>query len=83
MKDTNASGRHLLETGGRFLGHTIAVAVGFVLMIVGIGMGVTMVLLPIGVPLGLTGLLLFVWGLCFAAPRSRHQGQEPHRAESL
>ena len=69
MKDTHASNRHLLETGERFLGHTIAVVAGLALMIVGLGMGVTMVLLPIGLPLGLAGLLLLMWGLWFAAPR--------------
>jgi hypothetical protein len=69
MRDVHASNRHLLETSERFVGHTIAVVVGFVLMIVGLGMGVTMVLLPIGLPLGLGGLVLFAWGLCYAAPR--------------
>lgn len=69
MKYADGSNRHLLESSERFLGHTIAVVVGFVLMIVGLGMGVTMVLLPIGLPLGLGGLVLFAWGMCFAAPR--------------
>jgi hypothetical protein len=55
--------RHLVERGEQFLGHTLAVALGFVLMIVGLAMGVTMVLLPLGVPVGLVGLLIFVWGL--------------------
>ncbi len=68
MWNAHASDRHLLQTGERFLGHTIAVVAGFVLMIVGLAMGVTMVLLPIGLPLGLGGLVLFLWGLCFAAP---------------
>jgi hypothetical protein len=63
MRDDHASVRHLVETGERFLGHTLAVVVGFVLMVVGLAMGVTMVLLPIGIPLGLVGLLLFLWGL--------------------
>jgi hypothetical protein len=68
MKNAHASPRHRLEMGERFLGHTIAVVVGLVLMIVGLGMGVTMVLLPLGLPLGLAGLLLCMWGLFFAAP---------------
>jgi hypothetical protein len=71
MKDVHASDRHLLQTGERFLGHTLAVVAGLVLMIVGVGMGVTMVLLPIGLPLGLAGLLLCVWGLVWAAPSRR------------
>ena len=76
MKDTNASGRHLLETGERVLGHTIAVVVGLVFMIAGMGMGVTMVLLPIGVPLGIAGLLLFLWGFYFANPNKQTSGTE-------
>src|SRR5215472_16442307 len=71
MKTEHASGRHLLQTGERFLGHTIAVLVGLMLMIVGLALGVTMVALPIGIPVGLGGLLLFIWGLCFAAPRTQ------------
>ena len=71
MKTDHDSGRHLLETGERFLGHTVAVLVGLMLMIVGLAMGVTMVALPIGIPVGLGGLLLFIWGLCFAAPRTQ------------
>ena len=71
MKTEHASGRHLLQIGERVLGHTIAVLVGLMLMIVGLAMGVTMVALPIGIPVGLGGLLLFIWGLCFAAPRTQ------------
>jgi len=68
MKDTDPSNRHLLKTGERFIGHTIAVVLGVLLMIVGLGLGVTMVALPIGLPLGLGGLLLCMWGLYWAAP---------------
>jgi len=71
MKEAHASARHLVEMGERFLAHAIAVAMGFVLMIVGMGMGVTMVFLPIGLPLGLAGVLLFLWGLVSAAPRKQ------------
>jgi hypothetical protein len=57
-----------METGGRFLGHAVAVALGLVLMIVGLALGVTMVLLPIGLPVGFAGLFVVMWGLCVAAP---------------
>jgi hypothetical protein len=60
----------MLKTTERLLGHAIAVVVGVVLMIAGLGMGVTMVLLPIGIPLGLGGVLLCLWGLFYAGPRS-------------
>jgi hypothetical protein len=48
--------------------------VGFALMMVGLGLGVTMVLLPIGLPMGLVGLLLFLWGLSSTSPRGQTQG---------
>jgi hypothetical protein len=45
------------------LGHVAIAVVGFVMMIVGLAMGVTMVLLPVGVVVGLLGLLIFSGGL--------------------
>jgi hypothetical protein len=71
MKAIHVSGRQLLKSGERFVGHSLAVIVGIVLMFVGIGMGVTIVLLPVGIPLGLFGLLLMLWGLFSTAPRSQ------------
>jgi hypothetical protein len=41
----------------------VAVALGFVLMIVGLAMGVTMVLLPVGIVVGLLGVALLVSGM--------------------
>jgi hypothetical protein len=43
--------------------HSAAIFVGFVLMVLGLGMGVTMVLLPVGLVVGLIGVLIFVGGL--------------------
>jgi hypothetical protein len=48
---------------GHFLGHAAAVVLGFVLIIVGLAMGVTMVLLPAGVVIGLVGVALVVGGV--------------------
>ena len=56
-------GRRLLEKGEQVLGHVVAVAIGFVLMVVGLGLGVTMIMLPVGLVVGLVGVGLFVWGL--------------------
>ncbi len=42
--------------------HTLAIAVGFVLMILGLGLSVTMIMLPVGLVVGLAGLALFVAG---------------------
>jgi hypothetical protein len=69
MKSEHGSAGHLLETGERILGHTIAIVLGIILMAVGLALSVTMVLLPIGLPVGLGGVLLFALGL-----RQRAQG---------
>jgi hypothetical protein len=55
--------RHVLTMAGHFLGHVAAVILGFVLIIVGLAMGVTMVLLPAGVVIGLLGVALVVGGV--------------------
>jgi uncharacterized oligopeptide transporter (OPT) family protein len=62
MFETKSTGKELAKGFGRFFGHSVAIIVGMILMIVGLGMGVSMVLLPVGVPLGLAGLLIFLWG---------------------
>ncbi len=45
------------------LGHIVAVIVGFVMMVVGLGLGVTMIMLPVGIVIGLAGVALFIGGL--------------------
>ena len=55
--------RRLLEIGGLVLGHVAAVAIGFVMMVIGLGLGVTMIMLPVGLAIGLLGVGIFVWGL--------------------
>jgi hypothetical protein len=71
---------HEFVTGAkRFVGHVIAIALGLVLMIAGVAMGVTLVLLPIGIPLGLVGLLLFIWGL-FGWSREKNAVVPPGRS---
>ena len=57
---------HLI-TRRRLLGaleHILAIVVGFILMIIGLGLGVTMIMLPVGLVLGLIGLALFIGGIC-------------------
>lgn len=39
--------------------------VGSILMILGLGLGVTMMLLPVGLAIGLIGVLTFVTGLTY------------------
>lgn len=59
---TTSTARRLAATGGRLLGHIVAIVLGLVLIFTGIALGVTMVMLPVGIPLGLTGLMLLLWG---------------------
>ena len=67
MNDNGPAGRRFGELVGRFFGHSAAIIAGLVMMIAGLGLGVTLVALPIGIMVGLGGLLLFLWGL-FAFP---------------
>ena len=43
--------------------HAAFMIVGFVLMVVGLALGITMIMLPVGVVLGLLGFAMFVGGL--------------------
>jgi hypothetical protein len=56
-------GRELAKGAGLVVAHVLAIVTGLILMITGLGMGVSIVLLPIGIPVGLVGLLVFLWGL--------------------
>jgi hypothetical protein len=54
-------------TRRRILGvfeHMLAIVVGFVLMILGLGLSVTMIMLPVGLVVGLAGLGMFIAGTC-------------------
>jgi hypothetical protein len=44
--------------------HLAAIIIGFVLMVVGLALGVTIIMLPVGLVIGLVGLALFVGGIC-------------------
>jgi hypothetical protein len=46
-----------------FVEHTLTVLVGFVLMVIGLALGVTMIMLPVGLVIGLVGVAMFVSGL--------------------
>jgi hypothetical protein len=58
-----AQTRRLFLGIGYFLEHAAAVALGLVLMVLGLALGVTMIMLPVGIVVGLVGVLLFVGGL--------------------
>lgn len=52
-----------LQATENVLGHLAAIVVGFVMMVVGLALGVTMIMLPVGLVVGLVGVALFVTGL--------------------
>ena len=55
--------RRMFGGVGRFFEHIAVVVLGFVLMVVGLGLGVTMIMLPVGLVVGLFGLALFIGGM--------------------
>ena len=60
---STAKPHHLFEVIGHLLEHAAAVLIGFIMMVIGLGLGVTMVMLPLGIPVGLLGFVIFVGGL--------------------
>ena len=55
--------RHIAGLVGSALGHIAAVIIGFVLMVVGLALGVTLIMLPVGLVVGMLGFAMFVGGL--------------------
>ena len=45
------------------LGHVAAIIIGFVMMVVGLALGVTMIMLPVGLVVGLIGATVFIGGI--------------------
>ncbi|HZR26670.1 MAG TPA: hypothetical protein VFA59_23955 [Vicinamibacterales bacterium] len=55
--------RPWVRTTESILAHIAAIIVGFVMMVIGLGLGVTMIMLPVGLVIGLLGVAIFVGGL--------------------
>ena len=53
----------LTGTGSNIALHTLALLAGVILVILGLGLGVTIWGLLLGIPIGLAGVLLCLWGL--------------------
>jgi membrane-bound ClpP family serine protease len=64
------STHNFLAGVGRALEHTAFVLLGLILMIVGLGLGVTMIMLPVGIVVGLLGVAMFVGGIFARVNRS-------------
>lgn len=77
LQGHHSAGHHVLETSERVAGHLLAIVVGFALMVLGVGLGVTIVLLPAGLLIGLAGLFLFLWGFFVAAPAPKSEAGRP------
>jgi hypothetical protein len=73
MPERESSGQELAKGAERVAAHAAATVVGLILMILGLGMGVSIVLLPLGIAVGLVGLAVVFWGL-FARAEAK---QEP------
>jgi hypothetical protein len=66
--------RHHVHGVVGFFEHALLVSLGFVLMVLGLGLGVTMIVLPAGVVIGLLGFAMFVGGFCSqGSTRSRER----------
>jgi hypothetical protein len=63
MASSAISTHHVAGLVGSFFGHVAVVVVGFVLMVLGLALGVTMIMLPVGLVVGMLGFLMFVGGL--------------------
>jgi hypothetical protein len=63
MAEHESFGREVVKSTGRFAGHLAAIVLGVILMVIGLGMGITVLMLPFAIPIGFIGLLAFLWGL--------------------
>jgi archaellum biogenesis protein FlaJ (TadC family) len=55
--------RSWVETTESVLAHIAAIIIGFIMMVVGLGLGVTMIMLPAGIVIGLVGVAIVIGGL--------------------
>ena len=61
MTEQKSTSQELVRAAGRGLVHLGAIVVGFIMMIMGVAMGVTVVMLPAGIAVGIAGLFVFLW----------------------
>jgi hypothetical protein len=77
MAERETSGQELAKGAESVAVHAAAIVVGLILMILGLGMGVSIVLLPLGIAVGLVGLAVVFWGLFGRAAAKQGPPAEP------
>lgn len=68
MTDAHASPHHGVSPADQVFGRSVAVVLGTVMLLAGVGLTLTSVLRPAGITLALSGLLIGLWGLFYAIP---------------
>jgi hypothetical protein len=63
MAHTNGLTHRWFRVTEVVLAHVAAIVVGFIMMVLGLGLSVTIVMLPVGLIVGLGGAALFIAGL--------------------
>jgi uncharacterized membrane protein YkgB len=61
---------HLRQAFARVAERSVAVLIGFVLMVVGLAMTASVVMLPAGIALGLLGVAILITALFYSPKRS-------------
>jgi hypothetical protein len=74
MRLLSRSAHRVADIVGRLFGRLAAVIIGFIMMVVGLGMTASIVMLPVGVVLLLLGVLIFVGGIFVPDDRSERLG---------
>jgi hypothetical protein len=77
VTEQKSTSQELVRAAGRGLVHLGAIVVGFIMMIMGVAMGVTVVMLPAGIAVGIAGLFVFLWGIFGRAQRATKTSETP------
>ena len=76
MKDVSRSTHQIANLARRLFSRTVALVIGFVLMIGGLGMTATIVLLPAGIVIGLLGVAILIGAFFVPDMRGERQGSQ-------
>jgi uncharacterized membrane protein len=76
MKDVSRSTHQVANLARRMFSRTVAVIVGVVMMVVGLGMTATIVLLPAGIVISLLGVAILIGAFFVPDMRDERQGSQ-------